>query len=421
MRTSWHESSRVESSRVESSRVESSLSPHTSAMSSKLSEVDPTTAGRCPKAATPSSKRIRAARNASSVQEESRHSKRRGAEKRKKIAKECIVVHLPEYEDRAVDVDVLKDSYHVYDGGEAGNPPIQHRGDLPKPFVVQHVRSLHVIDGHLRNGKGLGLYAADDKTNTFHFCIAPRKYCAQNLLNKGKVKSLVTAFDRVTESKKIPNQRAKSIGRQVFCDESSCKPVSVPYTVAGVQAPQGAKGVKSHSRQAPELAKTNNKWAWDALLDLIKRLEFIYKQSVPKEVIAHLEAAKKVVDFPTYPSHDGSKKSEYLGAVAYAKNVYLSMHDDDDFSYSIMSPQMEHLSEKVVMYFAFPSLGICVPLRPGDVLIFNPRTFHGASSRCRNADEIYCTSVYQKTKVVGGNDNSMPVTEEQELLGGACK
>jgi len=407
MRTSWHESLST---------------PHTSqrmAMSSKLSEVDPTTAGRCPKAATPSSKRIRAARNASSVQEESRHSKRRGAEKRQKIAKECVIVHLPEYEDRAVDVDVLKDSYYVYDGGEAGNPPIQHRGDLPKPFVVQHVSSLHVIDDHLRNGKGLGLYAADDKT--FHFCIAPRKYCAQNLLNKGKVKSLVTAFDRVTESKKIPNQRAKSIGRQVFCDESSCKPVSVPYTVAGVQAPQGAKGGKNHSRQAPELAKTNNKWAWDALLDLIKRLEFIYKQSVPKEVIAHLEAAKKVVDFPTYSSHDGSNKSEYFGAVAYAKNVYLSMHDDDDFSYSIMSPQMKHLSEEVVMYFAFPSLGIAVPLRPGDVLIFNPRTFHGASSRCRNADEIYCTSVYQKAKVVGGNDNSVPVTEEQELLGGTYK
>ena len=388
------------------------------AMSSKLSEVDPTTAGKCPKAATPSSTKIRAARKASSFKKPSRHSGCRGAKKPKEIANKCIVLHLPQYKNRAVGVDVLEDNYLVYDGGEAGNPPIECQSGLPKPFVTRHVRSLHVIEDHLRNG--MGLFAMDNASNNFHFCLAPRESAQNsNMLNTSKAKSLVTAFDRVTRALDIPNQRAKSIGRQVFCDSSSCEPSSVPYTVVGVQTSLGAPGVKSHSRQAQELAKTNNQWAWNAILKLIKRMEFVYKNNVPKEVIAYLEAAKKVVPFKTYPSHDGSNESEYLGAVAYAKNVYLSMHDDDDFSYSIMSPQMEHLSNKVVMYFCFPSLGIAVPLRPGDVLIFNPRTFHGASSRCRDADEIYCTSVYLKSKVVGGNDNSMPVTEEQELLGGA--
>jgi len=95
------------------------------------------------------------------------------------------------------------------------------------------------------------------------------------------------------------------------------------------------------------------------------------------------------------------------------------MHDDDDFTYSIIMPLVDHLSDDVILYFCFPSLGLAVPLRAGDILIFNPRTLHGVSSRCRVDDKIYCTSMYLKTKVVGGNDNSTPATDEQARLGSA--
>ena len=72
------------------------------------------------------------------------------------------------------------------------------------------------------------------------------------------------------------------------------------------------------------------------------------------------------------------------------------------------------MSGSIVAYFCFPRLGIAVALRPGDILIFNPREHHSISSRCNNAEEIYVATVYSKTAVVGLNDNSLPLTLEQE-------
>ena len=49
---------------------------------------------------------------------------------------------------------------------------------------------------------------------------------------------------------------------------------------------------------------------------------------------------------------------------------------DADFTMSItqvfLKGQLEyHLNDDVVAYFCFPTLGVAVPLRPGDYLIFN--------------------------------------------------
>ena len=73
-----------------------------------------------------------------------------------------------------------------------------------------------------------------------------------------------------------------------------------------------------------------------------------------------------------------------------------------------------NMSDSIVAYFCFPRLGIAVALRPGDILIFNPREYHSISSRCNNVEEIYVATVYLKTAVVGLNDNSLPLTPEQE-------
>ena len=66
----------------------------------------------------------------------------------------------------------------------------------------------------------------------------------------------------------------------------------------------------------------------------------------------------------------------------------------------------------------FPRLGISVPLRPGDVLFFNPQEQHMVSSRCDNGDDIYCVSLYLKSDNMGKNDNSMELNSyEQFYLG----
>lgn len=74
------------------------------------------------------------------------------------------------------------------------------------------------------------------------------------------------------------------------------------------------------------------------------------------------------------------------------------------------------IDQKIVAYFAFPRLGIAVPLRPGDILIFNPREPHCVSSRCHNSDTVYCVSLYLKSANLGGSDNSKPLNDNEISL-----
>jgi hypothetical protein len=72
--------------------------------------------------------------------------------------------------------------------------------------------------------------------------------------------------------------------------------------------------------------------------------------------------------------------------------------------------------DKVAVYFCFPTIGVAVPLRPGDYLLFNARIPRCISSRCTSEDEIMCTSTCLKTAIVGMNNNDLPLTQEQTLI-----
>ena len=99
--------------------------------------------------------------------------------------------------------------------------------------------------------------------------------------------------------------------------------------------------------------------------------------------------------------------------------MYLNMHSDVDYTYCATSihQREEYLeSQDVVAYFAFPRLGIAIPLRPGDILFFNPKEPHCVSSRCDNNEEICCMSLYLKSANIGKNDNSMSLTPDQVAL-----
>ena len=111
-------------------------------------------------------------------------------------------------------------------------------------------------------------------------------------------------------------------------------------------------------------------------------------------------------------------KAKIFNGVAFGYNVFLACHSDIDYTYSITSVYLEGhvnmLDDVVVAYFCFPRLGIAVALRPGDVLIFNPREPHVVSSCSRDSDKILCLSTYLKTAIVGLNDTAIPLTTEQE-------
>ena len=90
--------------------------------------------------------------------------------------------------------------------------------------------------------------------------------------------------------------------------------------------------------------------------------------------------------------------------------------------YAIVSAHLaDHqysLIDDIIVYFCFPTLGIAVPLRLGDQLIFSPQVPHCISSRCNHNQEVISTSMYLKDAAVGLNDNTMELTPQQQRLAG---
>jgi hypothetical protein len=115
----------------------------------------------------------------------------------------------------------------------------------------------------------------------------------------------------------------------------------------------------------------------------------------------------------------GPTTSNFYGAYACGMNVFLQAHEDNDFTYSAVSPHMRSpylLNDCPVVHFSFPRLGIAIPLRPGDVLFFNPKEPHCISSRSHEEDNVYCLSLYLKSSNIGLNNNSIPLTPSQASL-----
>ena len=92
------------------------------------------------------------------------------------------------------------------------------------------------------------------------------------------------------------------------------------------------------------------------------------------------------------PNKDVENSSIHQG-LELGFNVYFNCHQDKGFKYcavALHTMDEDNYEHDVVAYFAFPNLGLEIPLRPRDQLFFNSDEPRMASSRCRNVDEVYC-------------------------------
>jgi len=161
---------------------------------------------------------------------------------------------------------------------------------------------------------------------------------------------------------------------------------------------------------------------------------------------------KQKVSDDNMPERDEERKNEditrktkltnYFPSMATGRNTCLEIHADEDCFYSVVvvyceddieyqqcvkkkkknrrKPQLHKLSSirkdtEILKYFTF-STGVSVGLRSGDILLFNPLIEHCISS---NTDaymnrDVYCTSFYFKSRVLGLNDNRIPFDEQEE-------
>jgi len=206
------------------------------------------------------------------------------------------------------------------------------------------------------------------------------------------------------------NQRttlSRGIQNHVFVENNH------KYSCVGSQPGRAERGVKSGLYRLKNGFQSKE---WDVIHNVLRRAEYAFDRYMDTEVIQHITAAKKRVNYRTMepsPLSSGLKSTRIYNGMGFGINVYLRCHTDQDFTMSIIQAHIDELhytaSDSIVCYFCFPRIGIAVALRPGDFLIFNPLEPHMISSRCNPKDDVYCISSYLKTAVVGLNDNKNEV------------
>ena len=157
----------------------------------------------------------------------------------------------------------------------------------------------------------------------------------------------------------------------------------------------------------------------------MKWAELSFRQIADHSILSNLHRAKKLVPFKTFTSlrldYPSSYNAEFFGGIVFGTNVFFCCHTDADFTMSIsqvfLKGRSEYLvNDDVVAYFCVPTLGVAVPLRPGDYFMFNALIPHCIFSRCKLEEEIMCSSIYLKSAIVGMHNNDLPLTPKQTLV-----
>jgi len=186
------------------------------------------------------------------------------------------------------------------------------------------------------------------------------------------------------------------------------------YSSVGAQASRFG-GVLERSPQYASLSEEH----WRTLIKMTRRAECALESFADPSVLRQLNAAKALIDFNTLSNNHTSVK--YFGAIAFGRNVFLRCHTDEDFTFSVTQVFLKGsdsyaATDRVVAFFCFPTLGIAVPMRPGDFILFDASLPHSISSRCHGSDDIMCVSYYLKSMVVGMNDNGISLSPDQIYL-----
>ncbi len=186
------------------------------------------------------------------------------------------------------------------------------------------------------------------------------------------------------------------------------------YSSLGVQVSRFG-GVLERSPQYASLSDEH----WRTIIKMTRRAEYALESFADTPVLRQLDAAKALVDFNTLSTNHISVK--YFGAIAFGRNLFLSCHTNEDFTLSVTQVFLKGsdsyaATDRVVAFFCFPTLGIAVPMRPGDYIIFNATLPHSILSRCYCSDDIMCVSYYLKSMVVGKNDNGIPLSPAPDQI-----
>jgi hypothetical protein len=352
------------------------------------------------KAMTNSSQRVRAAskemKRVSSQVPTTAQNKKRAGRKEKKI--KGLETVLPAA-TTAVPLSRLKQVLHFYTNTTA-SPTSCLKMPIKKSCLQNDVKDLTIVDTvH-------GCHMEDADGNPV-FTLVPRE---KSLPNSKEISNDIHHLKRLQKFQKTNKRGVKRGG----VSENV-------YATTGAQPGRNKRGVHQSSFAKSHLS------SWNYLVKMVKRKEKLVKQYTAHNLLRGLAAAKAVGQWATMePAASGTastKGATIFPALASARNYYSAAHDDPDFFLSAFSVYVEResyiLEMDVAQHFCFPEVGVAIAIRPGDLLIFNPAHYHCCSQKeeAYDDEDVYLTSFYLKSAVVGLHDNELPFTPEQmEIL-----
>ena len=280
-----------------------------------------------------------------------------------------------------------------------GSPTISRIQGVPYPCTILPITNLTIVD--TRHGFR---YPLDD-TCVDDVILLPRNFIIQSQPHQQDLLDALDACEYKTQLTLVRGTR-----RIIAYQTKGAK-----YITPGIYAKRNGQGWEQ------KLLNKLTHQQWNTLYKYVNNLEGKAMSYMSPSILKGVDIARKFVPYPTFPSPDGKKESKLSASLAAGRDICLNCHTDDDSMYGIISPidcdtaRFEFDSD-ICCYFAFPEFGFAVALRPGDVLVFNPRTNHCVSSRVNQSQHLWLTSLYLKSAVVGGNDNSVALDPIQSEL-----
>ena len=296
----------------------------------------------------------------------------------------------------------------VFDGGSSVStlPPTSPSDSSISPCNI--CDSMYIPD----SGPDLGLILSHeyDITGPPIFVRPPRNETLRitGLHSSDASNLLCSCFLSALDHTKFVNKRGRA--RQTF---TLNKVVNL-----GSQACLGRTGVRQDSYHKSKMSSSD----WDDIINHIRRSETLYKHVMHPDAIRHTTEAHHAVRYKLMLPSSGLEKdgTTIFSAINITQDAYLRAHIDNDFDYAIVSAHLpDHRyspDDGIIAYFCFPTLGVAMPLRPGDQLIFSPQVSHCISSRCNIDQTVILTSIYLKGAVVGLNNNTLELTTLQQKL-----
>jgi len=363
-----------------------------------------------------SSQRVQACSVVSKVKYDQASSKskakmdRRAYEKEKKQRHHLEHVVVPSKYPKCT-IEEVNDSIVFADGGDIANPRIQPKPNNPKdkPVTILQICNgdLYVPKNHMNDPeKGLTIFVEGGGNKPF--ILVPRFHALKrNALHNNMEKS-VLLFEAFEEVEKVNTSEERGSEKEIMLDEGR------RHICVGSKVYRAAKGVNEYHHS---MAKIDEKYQ-EIIYRYIKGVEQSFNEWVDTDIVRQVHDAMQLVSAKAFAIPKIGKTQIY-SAFASGMNAYLNAHTDSDFTLGAVSLHTKHsyqYDDGILGYFVFPLRSLAVPLRQGDLLFFDSKEPHMLSSRCKNEDNIYAVSLYLKSNIMGLNNNSLPLSSDQQYM-----